>query len=171
MNLTHVVAIEPLTYGIGSDNKLLYHSPGDLAYFKERTMHRPVLVGRATALSLPPKGLPGREVFVLTSDISNPLPEWATPVPSLLELRSLFGDEQEIIVAGGQQVYAHTFPHTRRIELTVFNKLSGLTADRFYTPAHELPLPGNPMARVNHFGWAAYYSESYEDRTLTTWVR
>lgn len=47
-------------WGIGRDNDLLCHLPGELKYFKEKTLGRCVIFGRRTLESLPGAG-PCRE--------------------------------------------------------------------------------------------------------------
>lgn len=57
-------------YGIGLDNKLPWHCPEDLQYFKKVTDNDVVVMGRKTYESLPmyPKGLPNRKNIVITSE-------------------------------------------------------------------------------------------------------
>lgn len=65
MNL--IVAVDK-TWGIGRDGGLLASLPGDMAYFKEHTMGRTVVMGRKTLESLPGKrGLAGRVNYVLST--------------------------------------------------------------------------------------------------------
>jgi dihydrofolate reductase len=53
---------------IGRDNQLLWHLPEDLAYFRRQTQGSPVIMGRKTWDSLPPRfrPLPGRRNIVLS---------------------------------------------------------------------------------------------------------
>ncbi|MFY7906277.1 MAG: dihydrofolate reductase, partial [Burkholderiaceae bacterium] len=53
---------------IGSNNSLPWHLPEDLAHFKRCTLGCPVIMGRRTWDSLPPRfrPLPGRVNVVLT---------------------------------------------------------------------------------------------------------
>ncbi len=53
---------------IGKDNQLPWHLPEDLAHFKRTTLGQPVIMGRKTWDSLPPKfrPLPGRTNLVVT---------------------------------------------------------------------------------------------------------
>ncbi len=56
---------------IGKDNTLPWHLPEDLAHFKHTTLGQPVVMGRKTWESLPPKfrPLPGRtNIVVITPD-------------------------------------------------------------------------------------------------------
>lgn len=66
MNL--IVAVDK-NWGIGRDNGLLAHLPGDMAYFKATTTGKTVVMGRKTLESMPGKrGLPNRTNYVLTSN-------------------------------------------------------------------------------------------------------
>ncbi|GAY75758.1 dihydrofolate reductase [Sporolactobacillus inulinus] len=53
---------------IGRGNKLPWHLPDDLRYFKETTWGHPVIMGRKTFESIG-KALPGRENSVLTQTL------------------------------------------------------------------------------------------------------
>jgi dihydrofolate reductase len=65
-------------WGIGRDGRLPWRLPGDLAYFRERTMGGVVVMGRRTFESFAADGapapLPGRTNVVLTRDA-----DYATP--------------------------------------------------------------------------------------------
>src|SRR4249919_3187582 len=52
---------------IGKDNKLLWHLPNDLKYFKNTTWGMPVIMGRKTFESLHSKALNGRVNIIITS--------------------------------------------------------------------------------------------------------
>ena len=63
-----IVAVDE-RWGIGRDNRLLFHLPADLKHFKTLTSGHTVLMGRKTLQSLPGgRGLPGRRNLVLTSE-------------------------------------------------------------------------------------------------------
>ena len=53
---------------IGKDNAMPWHLPEDLAHFKRQTQGCPVVMGRKTWDSLPPRfrPLPGRSNIVIT---------------------------------------------------------------------------------------------------------
>jgi len=50
---------------IGNDNKLPWHLPADMKYFKQLTLGHPIIMGRSTHESLG-KALPGRTNIVIT---------------------------------------------------------------------------------------------------------
>ena len=65
-----IVAVDQ-NWGIGRDNGLLASVPGDMAFFKSKTMDKVVVMGRKTLESMPGKrGLPNRTNYVLTSNPS-----------------------------------------------------------------------------------------------------
>src|ERR1700754_1831188 len=51
---------------IGKDNKLLWHLPNDMKFFKNTTWGMPVVMGRKTFEALAGEPLPGRFNFVIT---------------------------------------------------------------------------------------------------------
>lgn len=63
-----IVAVDR-NWGIGKDNDLLIHLPGDLKYYKEKTLGNVIIVGQRTLESFPgSKPLPGRTNIVLSDD-------------------------------------------------------------------------------------------------------
>ncbi len=102
---------------IGAGNALLWHLPEDLAHFKQLTLGKPVLMGRKTWESLPPRfrPLPGRRNLVLTR---GPAIEGAETVRSLDEAITLCAAAPELCVIGGAEVYALALPRADRLELT-----------------------------------------------------
>jgi dihydrofolate reductase len=92
---------------IGRDGKLPWHLPEDLAHFKSLTLGCPVIMGRKTWDSLPPKfrPLPGRRNLVVTRQ-----PDWqaqgAERTGSLAEAIARCGDAERAWVIGGAELYA-----------------------------------------------------------------
>lgn len=104
---------------IGRDNGLPWHLPADLAHFRERTRGRPVLMGRRTWDSLPPRfrPLPGRRNLVLSAN-----PGWeaagAERVASIDEALGRCAGASELMVIGGEALYRLALPHADELELT-----------------------------------------------------
>ena len=96
---------------IGKDGGLPWHLPEDLAHFKRCTLGCPVIMGRKTWDSLPPKfrPLPGRANVVVTRQV-----DWqdagALRADSLEQAMTLCGDAPNIWVIGGAQMYALAEP-------------------------------------------------------------
>mgnify|MGYP000228641061 FL=1 len=131
---------------IGKDNRIPWRLPEDMAHFKALTAGHPVIMGRRTWDSLPPKfrPLPGRRNIVLTRSAS-----WkeigAEPASTLREALQKCEQSAQVWVIGGADVYAQALPLATRAEVTEID------AD-FAGDAYAPPLgPGwTEVARARH---------------------
>ena len=104
---------------IGRGNALLWNEREDQRHFRNVTMGCPVIMGRKTWDSLPPRfrPLPGRRNIVLSRDAA-----WhaagAERASSLDEALALVADAQKVFVIGGGEVYAQALPHADELVLT-----------------------------------------------------
>ncbi len=107
----HLIYARAANGVIGINGTLPWHLPEDLAHFKRTTLGCPVIMGRKTWDSLPPKfrPLPGRTNIVVTRQ-----PDWnetgAQPVPDLRKALQLCEQSADVWVIGGAQLYALTEP-------------------------------------------------------------
>ncbi len=102
---------------IGKDNKLPWHLPNDLKYFKNQTWGLPILMGRKTFESIG-KPLPGRKSIVLTrSDWTH---EGVAVVHSLEEAieKAAALAVEEVFVIGGAELFRTALPVAGRVYLT-----------------------------------------------------
>ena len=101
MTLTAIVAMTPERV-IGRDNRLPWHLPEDLRFFKRATSGHPVVMGRKTFDSIG-KPLPARQNIVLTRDHA-----WSTEGVEVIhdpdELASLQLEEPNVFIMGGAQI-------------------------------------------------------------------
>src|SRR5215831_15425348 len=103
---------------IGKDNKLPWHLPTDMRYFKNITWAMPVIMGRKSFESLG-KPLPGRKNFVITRNKA-----WRAdgvqPVQSIDQAINLAAqtDAKEIFITGGAEIFRAALPSADRIYLT-----------------------------------------------------
>jgi dihydrofolate reductase len=104
---------------IGKDNTLPWHLPEDLAHFKQTTLGQPVVMGRKTWESLPPKfrPLPGRTNIVVTRQ-ANWQAEGALVAHSLEEAMQHCPAHAQVWVIGGAEVYAQAMPLAARAVVT-----------------------------------------------------
>ncbi len=104
---------------IGRDNALPWHLPEDMAHFKRTTLGSPVIMGRKTWDSLPPRfrPLPGRRNIVLTRD-AHWRAEGAQRAGSVAEAVAACSDAAEVWVIGGAEVYRQALPHAQRVVVT-----------------------------------------------------
>jgi len=103
---------------IGKDNKLPWHLPNDLKYFKNQTWAMPILMGRRTFESIG-KPLQGRKSIVITrrSDWNHDGVDVVHSVDEAIVKAREFG-VKEIFVIGGAEIFQTAFPKANRIYLT-----------------------------------------------------
>ncbi len=101
---------------IGKDNLMPWHLPADLAYFKQTTLGKPVVMGRNTFDSIG-KPLPGRRNVIVSTRLSE-APAGTELVSSPADALALLKDEAEVMIIGGGQLYAAFMPLAHRLYLT-----------------------------------------------------
>ncbi|GLK79935.1 dihydrofolate reductase [Methylopila turkensis] len=107
---------------IGRDNDMPWRISSDLKRFKAVTMGKPLIVGRRNHEAIG-RALPGRQTIVLTRDhsFSEPGVHVAHDLQDALGLAEALAEEmgaEEIISAGGGEIYALTLPLAERMRLT-----------------------------------------------------
>lgn len=102
---------------LGKKGGLCFQIPGDLRFFKETTMGKPIFMGLNTWKSLPGK-LPGREHFVLAYSADEV--EGDVNVVTDLDdfIREWKDSEKEMFVIGGGMVYKEMLPVSDKLYLT-----------------------------------------------------
>jgi len=111
---------------IGADNAIPWRLPEDTAHFKAATLGHPVVMGRKTWISLPPRFRPlvGRRNIVVTRD-----PEWATEgaeragsIAEALELAASppprTAPTGTAWVIGGGEIYRAALEHATMLSVT-----------------------------------------------------
>lgn len=129
---------------IGKDNKLPWHLPNDLKYFKNLTWGMPILMGRKTFDSIG-KALPGRKSIVITRnrDWQHQGVDVVHSIEEAIQKAEFFG-VKEIFVIGGAEIF----------------KTSLLTADRIY------------LTRIHHnFDGDVFFPEVLEEKWKLTSTR
>ncbi|MDD6191379.1 MAG: dihydrofolate reductase [Firmicutes bacterium] len=130
--------------GIGKNNGLLVHLPGDLKYFKERTLGKCVVMGRKTLEGLPGgRPLPGRDHIILTTEAGYKCNErennrcyvCATKDEAMKIIRENYRDE-DVFICGGASVYEQFFQDCDRFYVTHIDE--AFEADRFFPPLGNL---------------------------------
>ncbi len=108
---------------IGIDNKLPWHLPEDMKFFRETTRGKPVIMGRKTWESLPDafRPLPGRLNIVVSR---NPdfHAEGGAVVGSLPEAVAAAGNAEIACVIGGAEIYRQALPLADRLILTEIDR-------------------------------------------------
>ena len=126
-------------WGIGKDGDLLCHIPGDLKFFKEKTLGKTVVMGRTTLESLPGgRPLPKRENIVITSKKDLTV-EGALVVHSEAELMDVIAGKNgdDVVIIGGAMVYKEFLDRCDTCYITkIYKKFD---ADRFFTDLDQDP--------------------------------
>lgn len=107
----HLIFARAANGVIGRNNALPWHLPEDLAHFKRLTLGCPVIMGRKTWDSLPPRfrPLPGRLNIVVTRQAAWQA-EGAVGAHSLTEALQQCQDQPDVWVIGGAELYAQALP-------------------------------------------------------------
>lgn len=123
-------------WGIGKENTLMFRLPKDMAFFKEKTMGKTVVMGFRTLCSFPGgKPLKGRRNIVLTSRES--AGEGVVTVHSLKELFAAISPGEEVFVIGGASVYRQLLPYCEKVYVTKVDAIGG--AESFVENLDEDP--------------------------------
>ncbi|WP_433581219.1 dihydrofolate reductase [Paenibacillus amylolyticus] len=101
---------------IGLNNSIPWRLPKDMAFFKQRTLNKTIIMGRNTWESFGGKPLPQRRNIVVTRDLNYKV-EQAEIVHTIEEGLSVTKCE-ELCVIGGSQVYREFLPLADRLVVT-----------------------------------------------------
>ena len=104
---------------IGSEGAIPWHLPEDLRRFKRLTVGHPVIMGRKTYESLPPRfrPLPERRNIVLSRVMSHV--SGCETASSPEQALKLCRGEDEVFVIGGGEIYRLFLPWAKRMYLTI----------------------------------------------------
>jgi dihydrofolate reductase len=129
---------------IGHNNTLPWHLPADLKHFKALTMGHHIVMGRKTYESIG-KPLPGRTSVVVTRNADYSIPG-VIVVNSLPAAITACGNDEEIFVIGGAEIYRQAITLADRIYLTEID--ADISGDAHFT---ELDLDRwEETTRVSH---------------------
>jgi dihydrofolate reductase len=135
MNL--IVAVDN-NWAVGYNGGLLTYLPGDLPYFKEKTMDKIIVMGRKTLESLPNgKPLKGRKNIILTRD-KDFVCENAVICHSkdeVLEYIKQFNTE-DVFIIGGSEIYNLFMNECNKAYITKIYEI--LKADKFINNMDKL---------------------------------
>ncbi|AMO24543.1 dihydrofolate reductase [Ramlibacter solisilvae] len=108
---------------IGKGGVLPWHLPEDLAHFKKVTLGAPVIMGRKTWDSLPPRfrPLPGRDNIVITRQ-GGWQADGARRAASLAEALALCASKPQAWVIGGAEIFAQALPLAHVAEITEIDR-------------------------------------------------
>jgi dihydrofolate reductase len=102
---------------MGNNNGLPWRLPRDMAFFKQQTIGKTIVMGRKTWESFGGKPLKDRTNIIMTRD-----PEYVTQGAHLItsvEDALIYAKDQELMVIGGAQIYAEWMPYADRLLVTI----------------------------------------------------
>ncbi len=124
MNL--IVAVDE-NWGIGCENRLLYHLPLDMAFFKAKTEGKVVVMGKSTLLSLPfSRPLANRTNIVLSKTIDRSDCIVCDSLKKLFHMLSNY-PSKDIFIIGGEKVYQTLLPYCEVAYITKIKAISKAT--------------------------------------------
>ena len=103
---------------IGIENPLPWKTPADMKWFREKTMGKPMIMGRKTFESFGAKPLPGRTNIIITHDKQYQA-EGAVVMHSIDDALQAAGDVDEVMIIGGASFYEQMLPRATRFYLTL----------------------------------------------------
>lgn len=101
---------------IGNNNRLIWHLPADLRFFKSTTMGHVLIMGRKTFESLG-KPLPGRTMIVISRQ-KDYLTQGVAIAHSLPDALNMVPENLETFIVGGAQIYELALPIADKMILT-----------------------------------------------------
>ena len=150
---------------IGQGGVMPWHLPEDLAHFKRVTLNHPVVMGRRTWDSIPPRfrPLPGRTNIVITrqDDWNETGAQRSSSLRDALQkAENLGGAPGQVWVIGGAQIYAQVLP----------------LADELVVTEIDADFDGDAHAPAIGPEWQEVAREAFESRTglrgaFVTWRR
>ena len=128
-----LIVVHDLNRVIGQNNKMPWHIPNELAYFKEKTMGKAIVMGRSTFESIG-RPLPGRLNIVITRNTSYEV-EGVTVVHSIEEaIEAANKHHEEVMIIGGEQIFKEVLPYADLLYITLIEH--EFEGDTFF-PSYE----------------------------------
>ena len=128
-----LIVVHDLNRVIGQNNKMPWHIPNELAYFKEKTMGKAIVMGRSTFESIG-RPLPGRLNIVITRNTSYEV-EGVTVVHSIEEaIEAANNHHEEVMIIGGEQIFKEVLPYADLLYITLIEH--EFEGDTFF-PSYE----------------------------------
>ncbi len=115
---------------IGKNNKMPWHLPADLQWFKSTTMNSPIIMGHKTYESIG-RPLPGRLNIVLSRDthltidgceVANSAEQAIQLAKKELQHACPEDKQQEVFITGGAYLYELFLPKAERLYLTLIDE-------------------------------------------------
>src|SRR6185436_18597811 len=153
MKLTLVAAVAKNGV-IGASNALPWYIPEDLKHFKQVSTGKTVLMGRNTFDSIMErlkKPLPDRINVVVTRNLDFKAPDGVLVFRDLDSALTYLSDRDEVIVAGGGQIYTQTINRADKLILTEVDK--EIEGDVYFPEYDKNAWKETQREDMNGFSW------------------
>ena len=158
MNLVIIAAVGK-NNELGKDNRLIWHLPADLKFFREKTIGKNIVMGRKTFESLP-KMLPNRRHIVITrGNIDNPE---VLVYHSIDDFLNNYNFNEETFVIGGASIYSSLIDYVNSMYLTEIDDVCP-SAD-VYFPDFDRELWNSEVIGTNMENGVSYKHVLYRRR-------
>lgn len=149
--------------GIGNNGKLLFRIPEDMAFFKEATYDKIVVMGRKTFESIGSKPLPCRTNIVITSnpkliDRNDVIAGTAEEFDNFVKI---FYDHNYFFIIGGASVYNKYIDQCDEVYLTRYNR--SFEADTYFPNLEEHGFHEETIIKQGEYEGYPY--------TISRWVK
>lgn len=150
---TIVAAISDPDFIIGMNGTMPWRIPSDLAYFKELTIGKPIIMGRKTWDSIPERfrPLPDRRNIVITRNEAHAKSirkNGGEPVMSYEAACELVASDHAASIVGGGEIYRQALAHANRMEITLV----------------RMNRPEGTLTSFPPWSWAEWRTEASEDQ-------
>ena len=122
-----IIAAMSLNRVIGRRQRLPWHLPEELQWFRQTTLNQTLLMGRKTFESIGKRPLPQRTTYVLTRHITG-----LQGVHEITSLDELPEQLKTVWVCGGASIYEHLLPRASELILSVVQ--CTIDGDTFFPP-------------------------------------
>lgn len=126
--ITIIAAIDH-NFGIGKNNRLIWHLPADLKRFKTLTTGHCIIMGRKTFESLG-KALSNRKNIVISRNPDFKIPDGCKLAHSLQEALKIAADDDTPFIIGGAEIYREAMKIADKLEITQVHQ--SFEADAFF---------------------------------------
>lgn len=103
---------------IGIENRLPWKLPADMKWFRQKTLGKPIIMGRLTFESFGAKPLPGRRNIIISRNPTYSA-EGIETFPSLEAALKATESDAEVMIIGGMSLYKQTLPLADRLYMTL----------------------------------------------------
>lgn len=123
-----IIVAETKNHGIGYQGTIPWDIPSDRQFFRKKTLHHTLLVGRVTFDSLPANRLPNRQLIVVSRQL---------PFPEALAQAYAQCNGGKVFVIGGAQLYNEAIQHPDCETVYVSYILENYQCDVFWNGVDE----------------------------------